>query len=127
MGDSSTLENAATSLPQRLALRLVRLPRLARISITALFAVVAALLITPLIDSIYTTRFFDYNTLMLPSLVSTGVGIVMYVIGWIVLVGYSGEELKPRKRVLLYVVVGCLMVLTALVLVITGALDGSRT
>jgi hypothetical protein len=111
------------SAPERLTVRLVQLPRLARIGFAALFAVSTTLLLTPLVDGIYMRNFFDFNTRILPAIVSTVVGIVVYFVGWMVFVGYAGETMQARRVVFFYFVFGCLMLAAVLLLLITGALD----
>lgn len=103
--------------------RLVQMPRIARIGIAILFAVTVTLLVTPIVDAIYTTRFFDFNTRMLPALVSALIGVAAYGIGWVLFIGFAGELPQPRRLLVVYFLTGCVLVLVALVLIVTGALD----
>lgn len=103
--------------------RLVQMPRIARIGIAILFAVTVTLLVTPIVDAIYTTRFFDFNTRMLPALVSALIGVAAYGIGWFLFIGFAGELPQPRRLLVVYFLTGCVLVLVALVLIVTGALD----
>jgi hypothetical protein len=124
MNDSSLPDVAPLQpLPERVAERLARLPRIARIGFAALVAVATVLLITPVVDGIYMTNFFDYNTRILPALVSTGIGIAVYFVGWVVFVGYAGEGARPRRVVFWYFLTGCVVVALVLLLLLNGALD----
>ena len=123
MGKLTTAETRPKSGVMRLAERLVRLPRLTRIIIVVLFAALTTLLITPIVDGIYLRNYFDYNTRILPSLVSAAIGIGMFAVGWVIFVGFAGEELQARKAVLWYFLIGGLVLMLVLLLLITGALD----
>jgi hypothetical protein len=105
--------------------RVVALPRWVRIALALIFAVSLTLLVTPVVDSIYMARFYSEGTLVLPSLISTAVGVVLYFVGWRLMVGFAGETPKPTMSLLVYFVVGTLICLTALVLVVSGALSGT--
>lgn len=94
--------------------------RLKRTALISLFAVALTAAVFPLIDGIYITRFFDESTRILPSFVSVGIGIIMYGIGWWLLVGIRGEERPERIAVFIYVVVGILVILFVFILLING-------
>lgn len=127
MSEQHTADLLAGKSPiERLVIRLTNLPRLARIAFAALFAVATTLLLTPLIDGIYVQRFFDFNTRMLPALVSTVIGIAVYFIGWVVYVGYVGESVQARRAVFWYFFYGTLVMIAIVLLIITGALDLTR-
>lgn len=127
MSERPTADLASrNSAIERLVTRLGRLPRLARIGFAVLFAVATTLLLTPLIDGIYVQNFFDFNTRMVPSIVSTAIGIIVYFVGWVVLVGYAGETMRARRAVFWYFFYGTLVIVAILLLLITGALDIAR-
>ena len=88
---------------------IIRLPRAARIGLALLFAVALTLLVTPIIDAIYVSRFFDSGTAMLPSIISTAFGLVFYFVGWRLMVGFAGETPAPRRALLWYVGAGTLV------------------
>lgn len=127
MTDTTTSEALPpASVTQRFAERVAHLPRLARILLAALFAVATTLLLTPIVDNIYMTYFFDFNTRVLPSLVSTGIGVLIYIAGWVLMIGYAGEAVRPRKATFWYFVLGCVVLAVVVLLLITGALDMAR-
>lgn len=127
MSEQHTADILAGKSPiERLIIRLVHLPRIARIAIAVLFAVATTLLLTPLIDGIYVQRFFDFNTRMLPAVISTVIGIVIYFVGWVIYVGYAGEETRARRAVFWYFFYGTVVILAIVLLLITGALDLTR-
>ncbi len=113
------------TLPDLMLQRIVRLPRLARIALVAVFSVALTLLITPIVDFVYMTRFFDSATLMLPALISVTAGVIFYFIGWRLMIGYAGEAPAPRMALLWYFAAGILILLLALALVINGAFIGT--
>ena len=94
--------------------------RLLRIVITFLFGIAVTAAVFPLIDAIYITHFFDENTRILPSFVSVGIGIIMYGLGWYLLVGIRGEKRPERMAVLVYLLVGVLVIVFVFVLLING-------
>ncbi len=123
---SSPVPEAATGWMRRVAQRVVRLPRFSRFLIAIFFAVSVTLLLTPIVDIVYTTYFFSWDTRILPALVSTGAGILMYGIGWWLVVGFAGEQPRPRPAIAAYLAVGCFAVLGNLFLIINGALNVAR-
>lgn len=108
------------SLPERIIGALLGLPRLARILIVAGFGLATTAALFPLIDRIYLTNFFSEQTTVVPSLVSAGAGIIMYVAGWILLVGTRSSQPPRRPAILLYTVFGIIIVLYVIVLVVNG-------
>ena len=109
-----------TSIVERMVKPVLKLPRALRVVICALFALATALVLTPLIDLIYTELFFSPTTVIVPALVSTGFGMLMYLLGWWLLVGTAGEDLEPRPAMAWYLGIGMLVIVLALVLFITG-------
>jgi len=105
--------------------RLVALPRWARIGLALVFAIALTLLVTPIIDFIYLSRFYNASTLVLPSLISTAAGVAFYFIGWRLMVGFAGEAPKPSAALLWYFVAGMVILLITLALVVSGALSGT--
>lgn len=100
--------------------RLFKLPRFVRIVIVFIFALAATLALSPLVDFVYLTYMFTAESRLLPSLVSAGVGLAMYLIGWWLFVGGVDELPPARRAVLLYVMVGILIVCLIIVLALTG-------
>jgi hypothetical protein len=94
--------------------------RLLRIVIVSLFGAALTAAVFPLIDGIYVTRFFDESTRILPSFVAVGIGIIMYGMGWWLLVGVRGEKRPERIAVFIYVLVGILVILFVFILLING-------
>ena len=109
----------------RLVAWIVRLPRLSRIVIAALFALALTLAITPVIDGFYLDHFYNASTAMLPALVSTGLGLVFYVIGWRLIIGYAGEYPPARPAIFWYLSIGVVACLAVVILIVLGAISGS--
>lgn len=105
--------------------RLLKLPRLARIGIAALFALSVTLALSPIVDGIYLNFLFTPETVMVPALVSAGFGLVMYVVGWQLIVGYVGEMPPARLVILWYVGVGVLALVLVMILLVTGFASGN--
>lgn len=96
----------------QLALRfvagVVSLPRITRILIAGVFAVMTTLAVSPIVDEIYIRYLYSPSTVILPSFVSAGFGIVMYLVGWQLIVGVVGEAVEVRTAIVWYFVVGVL-------------------
>ena len=94
--------------------------RLVRIIIISLFGVALTAAVFPIVDYVYITRFFDESTRIVPSFVSVGIGIIMYGIGWWLLVGIRGEKRPERIAVIIYMLAGIVIVLFVFILLING-------
>ena len=94
------------------------LPRIWRILLVSLFALAVTLAVTPIVDNFYVSNFFSMETRLLPSLVSVGLGIVTYAVGWRLLIGMVGDTPEPRQSTLWYLIFGICMM--ALVLILAG-------
>jgi hypothetical protein len=110
-----TDKNALPPKPQRtrldvwaeaVAQRVVRLPRLMRVGLSALFALMVTLAVRPLIDLVYIDNFFNPDTIMLPALIATAIGVIIYGLGWRWLVGLVGETPTASRAVFWYMLVG---------------------
>jgi hypothetical protein len=99
---------------------LLGLPRLVRIAIAALFALTVTVALGPIIDNIYLQFFFSDATRLLPTLAAAGVGLVMYVLGWMLLVGTVGEAGSVRWAVIWYLVIGLLSICLIITQVVLG-------
>ncbi|MCU0496919.1 MAG: hypothetical protein MUF87_06160 [Anaerolineae bacterium] len=93
--------------------RLLRLPRLLRIILIFVPTFAVTLVIAPVIDALYLRYFFTPETRILPSLVIAGVALVMYMIGWVLIVGTSGEQPEERQAAVWYTIASILTVLLA--------------
>lgn len=91
-----------------------------RIVLITLLSMGVTAAVFPLVDLIYIRGFFDENTRILPSFVTAGIGIIMYGLGWWLLVGIRGEQRPERIGILIYVFVGILAMLLVFILIITG-------
>ncbi len=83
------------------------------------------LALTPLIDRIYLQYFFDFNTRVIPALISTAAGLLFYGVGWRLIIGYAGEQPSARPAILWYVSIGAAACVIVAVLVIIGAITGT--
>ena len=100
--------------------RVLMMPRLARMLVTAVFALAGALLVTPLVDTVYMDNFFSMETRLLPALVSAGLGMIIYVIGWRLLVGVVGETPPARPATRNYLIFGVVLLVLVVALVAFG-------
>jgi hypothetical protein len=98
--------------------RLLRLPRPVRVLLAALPAVAVALLVQPVIDSIYLRFFFDEATLAAPAWLIALLATLMYFAGWVFLVGMPGSPPLRSRGLTLYLIV------TAAVFILTPVLYG---
>ncbi len=94
--------------------------RLVRIIIISVFALAVTASVFPMVDFIYMKNFFNEQTVILPSFVSTALGIITYGVGWWLLVGIRGEKRPERTAVFFYVVFGFLVLIFVFILIING-------
>lgn len=94
--------------------------RRARIITISMFGVAVTAAVFPLIDLVYVERFFNPDMRVLPSFISVGLGMTMYIVGWVLLVGTRGEKPPERIGVIIYMLVGVLIVLFVLFMLING-------
>lgn len=94
--------------------------RSARIITISMFGVAVTAAVFPLIDLVYVERFFNPDMRVLPSFISVGLGMTMYIVGWVLLVGTRGEKPPERIGVIIYMLVGVLIVLFVLFMLING-------
>ena len=104
----------------RLVVLIVRWPRLVRILVVALFALAVTLALSPLVDYIYDRYFFSMETRIVPALVTSGFGLLMYLLGWWLLVGTVGERPAARIALLWYIGTGLVAVVVVSILVFRG-------
>jgi hypothetical protein len=107
-------------LTGRLTDRLVMTPRLLRMLLVGIFALAVTLSLSPLVDLIYSEYFFSMDTVIVPSLVSAGFGLIMYALGWWLLVGTVGERPIARIALLWYCGTGVLALLVVIFLIVRG-------
>jgi hypothetical protein len=97
-----------------------QLPRLIRILLVALFALAVTLALSPLVDLIYDHYFFSMETRIAPALVTATFGLMMYVLGWWLIVGTVGERPAARAAMVWYFGIGVLAVVVVVYLIATG-------
>lgn len=112
---------------QRTIQRILSWPRIARIVLVSLFTLATALLLQPIIDNIYLTYFFPWESQIvtdfqrqIPSLITAGIALAVFVIGWWLLVGFAGTIPPSRMAVLVYFLVGIAILLFAIVQMVSG-------
>jgi hypothetical protein len=94
--------------------------RLLRIILISIYALAVTASVFPLVDFIYMENYFSEGTVILPSFVSAGLGIIIFGVGWWLLVGIRGERRPERTAVFLYVVFGLLVIGFVFILIING-------
>jgi hypothetical protein len=119
----SRLDRAA----ENLVVSILALPRLSRIALSVVFALMVILVVRPIIDVIYLDNFYVANpeTNMLPTWVATGIGLIMYVAGWRLIVGIAGETLTVRRATLYYLFVGIGSALWVVALIVHGLITAN--
>lgn len=106
--------------PPGFADRVLALPRIVRLALAIVFALAAALAVTPLVDTVYINNFFSMETRMAPALVSSLLGFGVYFVGWRLIVGMVGETPRPRPAVRYYVLLGAALLVLVIVLLVIG-------
>jgi hypothetical protein len=99
----------------RLIIRILNLPRVARISLIGGFALTTTLAVSPLVDEIYLRFFFDESTRIVPSFVSVSIGLVMYLVGWKWVIGTIGESPQVETKIIWYFAIGAMSLILVLV------------
>lgn len=112
----------SVSLPFVTALmqRILGWSRIVRILVATFFALAVTAAVFPLSDSIYIANFYSDETRILPSFIAAAFGIIMYVVGWWLLVGTRGETPPERPTLIVYVAFGMIVSLFVLVLIVNG-------
>jgi hypothetical protein len=105
--------------------QVLSLPRLARIGIAVLFALAVTLTISPVVDTIYLTYLYTPKSVIAPAFVSTAFGLVMYFVGWQLIIGNVGEIPPARMMVLWYVGIGTVAIGVIVLWLITGVTSGN--
>lgn len=105
---------------QPLASWIVTRPRLHRILLVALFSLAVVLLAFPVVDNVYINLFFSEATRILPSLVAAGLGALMYIVGWRLIIGTRGETPAVHPLVLVYCLFGVIVIILVVILVLQG-------
>jgi amino acid transporter len=109
----------------RIVERIVHLRRVTRIGLAALFALALTLALTPIVDRLYIDNFFNPATRGLPAMISTALGLVFYVVGWRLIIGYVGETPPARRAIFWYAALGAAACAFVILLVIIGAITGT--
>lgn len=107
-------------LYEQLYIRLTSMPRAARIMVSAFFALMVTLAMFPIIDWAYIKYFYNPNTVTFASIIAVVLGGVMYVAGYLLIVGTVGEKPPARKAVLWYVVIGLIALIMVVLLLLQG-------
>lgn len=118
------LPPAREPIVTRLVRGLLKLPRLVRIVLVAVFALAVTFALSPVIDAVYIRYFFDESTRILPSLAAAAAGLVMYALGWVVLIGTVGESPPERSLVLWYSLLVLLVLVLVIVMIAAGWISG---
>lgn len=88
---------------------LLRLPRLARILIVSVATLLATFSLSYITAELHLRYFFSIETLALPWYLTVAAAVVLYLIGWVLVIGMAGSNPTPRPAV--YVYAGGLLVI----------------
>lgn len=100
--------------------RIIALPRPWRLAFVVVVSLALVAVIFPAVDYIYLERFFSVDTRVLPSLVSALAMLLMYGVGFWLMVGWRGELPPPRRAILVYVLLGLVLVGVGIALIVYG-------
>lgn len=104
--------------------QVTRLPRWSRILLAGIFAISLTTVLFPLVDYIYIVYFLTPDTRIIPSFVSSGAGLVLYLVGWYLMVGTAGDapadQVRQNSALLVYLLVNLCIVVVAIGLIIQG-------
>ncbi len=109
-----------------LSVQILGLSRYLRIALILIFALVTTMLVSPLIDRIYLENFYDPSTTVLPAMLTVGCGVIVYIVGWMLLIGFGDTLPIPGNWVILYSLYGIVVCMVVLTLLVNGAVIGSQ-
>lgn len=113
-------ESHTLPLSARLIAGLLDLPRVARIGLCTIFAVAVTFALFPLVDYLYLRYLFTMETRVLPAIVSAGFGLLIYMLGWWLIVGIRGGKPPARLLILWYVGAGTAALIFVIILAVFG-------
>ena len=100
------------------------IPRWGRMLIVAVMSLAVTLVIFPQVDLIYMDHFFNFDTVIVPSYVSAGIGLLMYIAGWFLVVGWGDnkphEQVSSSPALVWYIGLGALALIVCMVLLLHG-------
>jgi hypothetical protein len=111
------------SVPEIMVIRLLNLPRVVRILIVGVFALAVTLIVA--LVAFYESIFYSDTLQFILYVVATVLGLVMYVIGWYLIVGTVDTTPPVRQAVWWYVVLGTLAIVLIILSVIQAATIGA--
>jgi hypothetical protein len=117
---SAPLRSNAQSLDEQFIEQLAALPRMVRIGLCVWVGIVVTGLVSSIVDYLYLNFLFDEATRILPSLVSAGIGILVYGMGWWLMVGARGIEVTVRRASIWYLLVGVLITVVLVAFAVSG-------
>jgi hypothetical protein len=122
--DSAPRIRTGHQLAKRWQKSLAGIPRWGRILIVAIISLAVTLFIFPQVDSIYLYYFYNENTVIIPAYISAGIGMMMYVIGWFLIVGSTAykphEQVSSSPALVWYIGLGVLALVGCTVLLLYG-------
>ncbi|MFN8376212.1 MAG: hypothetical protein U0694_25475 [Anaerolineae bacterium] len=103
-----------------------------RIVMCAIFAFAVTLGLTPIIDYLYLGFIYRDDTELArafhsraPAMIEVGLGLGMYLLGWIFVIGTRGETPPARPVVLWYFGIGVFAVFLVILWVLQGMASGT--
>ena len=113
------------SVANHLIVRILNWPRIIRIIISGLFALAVTGATFGLVDVIYLRYFFSSGTVIVPGMISAGLGLVMYLVGWHLIVGTVGEAAEAQIPILWYFLLGVLAIALDAIWILQGIYVGT--
>jgi len=100
------MSEKSSSVITRVVLWLLTLPRYPRLALILFLSLNITMSLFPIVDELYIRFFFDPATVMLPSFVSVGFGVVYYVLGFIWVVNRWLKSRPPYIRIFVLLLIG---------------------
>ncbi|MBC8171605.1 MAG: hypothetical protein H7X77_08025 [Anaerolineae bacterium] len=97
----------------RAVIWILGLPRVVRMILIVFPAMATTIIFTQVVDMIYLRFFFTMETRQVPSLITSGLALVVYMIGWMLVVGTRGEKPQERSAVKWYLIASIILILFA--------------
>ena len=123
-GEGAPRIRTGREMAKRWQKSLSAIPRWGRILIVAIISLAVTLSVFPQVDSIYLYYFYNESTVIIPAYISAGLGMVMYVIGWLLIVGSTAykphEQVSSSPALLWYIGLGLLALVACTILLLYG-------
>lgn len=102
------------------------LPRVMRIILIVIPALATTIIFTQVVNMIYLRFFYSPATTDLTWIIPSGLALLVYLIGWVLVVGTRGEKPQEREAVKWYLIASIILILFAFLWVMYLVFENMR-